>query len=156
MQFRTFRAQAKNLTVVQYVPQTRAESSQQGRDDVAYLVLDDRSVASSSNSSKVNGDRGGDKGKDKEVALAVEDEEIQVIEPESGSATRADGTGTDTTTRPGKRKVLKQYRTLAVRPAGAVVPMLHNLLNPFVLGVTKSARQVSPQPIYPCSFLECA
>lgn len=148
IQFRTFRAKAKTLTVVQYIPQTRAESSQQARDDVAYLVLDDRS-ASSSSKTKANGEERDGKEKEKDKAEAPgpivvdDDDEIQVIEPDTirGQGTQANGD--ETSARPGKRKPFRQYRTLAVRPAGAVVPMLHNLLSPFVLGVTKSARQVS-------------
>jgi hypothetical protein len=43
-----------------------------------------------------------------------------------------------------KRRKHTPYQTIAVKPSGAVVPMLQNLLNPFVMGISKSARQVSP------------
>ena len=43
-----------------------------------------------------------------------------------------------------KKRKHTPYQTIAVKPSGAVVPMLQNLLNPFVMGISKSARQVSP------------
>ncbi|WWD22778.1 hypothetical protein CI109_107271 [Kwoniella shandongensis] len=39
-----------------------------------------------------------------------------------------------------KEKLPKRFRCLAVRPSGAVVPMLQSLLSPFVMGLTKAAR----------------
>jgi len=43
-----------------------------------------------------------------------------------------------------KKRKHTPYQTIAVKPSGAVVPMLQNLLNPFVMGISKSARQASP------------
>jgi len=62
---------------------------------------------------------------------ATEGDDVQIIEPPT------DKTGIE-----GKKRKRMQYQTLAVKPAASVVPMLQNLLNPFVMGVTKSARQV--------------
>jgi len=42
-----------------------------------------------------------------------------------------------------KKRKHTPYQSIAVKPSGAVVPMLQNLLNPFVMGISKSARQVS-------------
>ena len=137
---------------------------------MAYLVLDDRGLKSGDSSTSVSAsknDKGmtnGEisvKGKEKdqtgtggseaptksEVITIDDDEEVKAIDPPSNkpSETTPAAAEPEPTTRPGKRKrerERQQYQTLAVRPAGAVVPMLHNLLNPFVLGVTKSARQV--------------
>lgn len=85
------------------------------------------------------------------------DDDFEIIDPPppppAGSASAPHGTplphppesaATPTTTRvaavgettqPGRR-----YRTLAVRPAASVMPLLTNLLSPFVMGITKSAR----------------
>jgi hypothetical protein len=89
------------------------------------------------------------------------DGDIQIIEPSSVKSetednqaddekdsekekdTERDREATDRETgERGLKRKRKQFQTLAVRPASAVVPMLQNLLNPFVMGVTKSARQV--------------
>jgi hypothetical protein len=43
-----------------------------------------------------------------------------------------------------KKRKDTPYQTIAVKPSGAVVPMLQNLLNPFVMGISKSARAVCP------------
>jgi hypothetical protein len=41
-----------------------------------------------------------------------------------------------------KKRKHTPYQTIAVKPSGALVPMLQNLLNPFVMGISKSARAV--------------
>lgn len=137
---------------------------------MAYLVLDNRnlklgesSTSTDTKSKLTTEDVGGTKamtngestvkGKEKDESVSLEqDDEIEFIEPPSGTTSLTSNVNEDGqvgSTRPGKRKrererEREQYQTLAVRPANSIVPMLHNLLSPFVLGVTKSARQVSP------------
>lgn len=154
---------------MQYIPQSRTESVSTNREDVAYLVLDDRSLklgeSSKTKKGMTNGELSG-KGKEKDqtgvggggpeaqtpkdevTTVKDDDDDIKIIDTPSTKTNETAPTPTEPeiATRPGKRKrerERQQYQTLAVRPAGAVVPMLHNLLNPFVMGVTKSARQVS-------------
>jgi hypothetical protein len=154
--------------VIQYLPhvQGRKEAFGPPKDDIAHLFLDDKSVDTrpegEDRKERSNG-MGKDKGavKDQGADLNLqdgEDDDIQIIEPPS-TGDRTKGTSGPAATNgvspeetdPGRtdatiitRKRKRQYHTLAVKPAGAVIPMLQNLLSPLVMGVTKSARQVSP------------
>lgn len=132
---RTFKHQSKTFSIVQYLPHApgRKEVTGPPKDDTAYMFLDDRS--------STDGTR---KGKGKENQKESDGDDIQVIEPPSISDQKADGAT--------KRK--RRYHTLAVKPAASVIPMFQNLLNPLVMGVTKSARQVSLTSLsFPyCSF----
>jgi hypothetical protein len=87
-----------------------------GRDneDIAYLLLEDKG----SNDAATTGDA-----------------DIQIVDMTEGD--KEEGPER-------KKRKHTPYQTIAVKPSGAVVPMLQNLLNPFVMGISKSARQVSP------------
>jgi len=89
-----------------------------GRDneDIAYLLLEDKG----SNDAPTTGDA-----------------DIQIVDMTEGD--KEEGPER-------KKRKHTPYQTIAVKPSGAVVPMLQNLLNPFVMGISKSARQVRPLP----------
>jgi hypothetical protein len=91
-----------------------------GRDneDIAYLLLEDKG----SNDAPTTGDA-----------------DIQIVDMTEGD--KEEGPER-------KKRKYTPYQTIAVKPSGAVVPMLQNLLNPFVMGISKSARQVSPDLIF--------
>jgi hypothetical protein len=127
IKIRIFRAREKTLSLYQYQYANRDREKGSG-EEIAYLFLEDKSSTSDDEAVPTAEDK--IKGRGEEV---VEDEDLQVIEPSKLDRPREEGR---------KRKRI-QYQTLAVKPAGSVVPMLQNLLNPFVMGVTKSARQVS-------------
>ena len=120
---RTYRTRAKTLSLYQYHYLNREKGS---GEDIAYLFLEDKSSPDGDENVPRTEDK--TKGQNEE---ATEGDDVQIIEPPT------DKTGIE-----GKKRKRMQYQTLAVKPAASVVPMLQNLLNPFVMGVTKSARQV--------------
>jgi hypothetical protein len=128
---RTFKHQSKTFSVIQYHPHTPGRKDPTGppKDDTAYLFLDDRSTSDGSRKGK------GKETERQEILGEAEDEEIQIIDPPPIPVK------TSNDIKSNKRK--RQYHTLAVKPAASVIPMFQNLLSPLVMGVTKSARQVS-------------
>jgi hypothetical protein len=137
------------------------------RDDVTYLFMEDkgrlkrgegsngpRSVAATNGSvprangqNRQNGQNGHsvpDRAKDQEL----EDEGFEIVEPPSGSVPNGETESKQSqpTIVETAQKDKKRYQTLAVRPSAAVLPLLQNLLSPFVMGLTKSARAVSVMP----------
>ncbi|RSH89504.1 hypothetical protein EHS25_002054 [Saitozyma podzolica] len=131
------------------------------RDDVTYLFMEDkgrlkrgegsngpRSVAATNGSvprangqNRQNGQNGHsvpDRAKDQEL----EDEGFEIVEPPSGSVPNGETESKQSqpTIVETAQKDKKRYQTLAVRPSAAVLPLLQNLLSPFVMGLTKSAR----------------
>lgn len=106
------------------------------RDDVTYLFLEDRGVPPKE--ARKEGDRGGE-GKD--VAQKPDDTKEGNKENDTMDVDAADD-------RPKKQR----YKILAVKPATSVMPLLHSLLSPFALGLSKAARAAAstsstpPQP----------
>lgn len=86
--------------------------SNRDNEDIAYLLLEDRSTDQPAG-------------------------EVEITE-----VINVDSEGQEEEGRERKRWKHTPYQTLAVKPSGAVIPMLQNLLNPFVMGISKSARQV--------------
>ena len=111
MTVKTFKARGKVLSIYQYT------YSNKENEDIAYLLLEDRTAPDQQDSNTGVG-------------------EFINIDGTEGEEKIEDG-------REKKRRKHTPYQTLAVKPSGAVVPMLQNLLNPFVMGISKSARQVS-------------
>ncbi|KAK4687595.1 hypothetical protein P7C73_g2510, partial [Tremellales sp. Uapishka_1] len=160
IQFRTYRAnfpypsssssstmpapsQSRLLTTIAYSPSASstkdpspAPAAATPRDDVIYLFLDDKGAPPSSTllppPSIVS---------DEESQIEIDGFEMinpaqMAPTPQSQSNSTVDMKSVDL---PDERK-RKRYRTLAVRQAGNVVPLLQNVLSGFVLGLSKSAR----------------
>lgn len=95
-----------------------------------------------------NGD-GGNDGDDPEIEILENDPNLYApveTDTKSNESVNAQSSRTRTRRRP------RQYQTLAVRPAASVLPLLTNLLSPFVMGISKSARAVSGAWGLGCGF----
>ncbi len=99
------------------------------RDDVSYLFLADR-VAPSQPQAQAGLDGPANLLDDEAFEMVDSDPAGQRFPEQPEPPALSIGKGAPT------------YRTLAVRPAGNVLPLLHNLMSGFVLGLTKSARAV--------------
>lgn len=94
----------------------------------------------------------------KDASAALNDDGFEILDPKPTDGVGSESTPMDvdapaavpttTATEPKKDEdkpkprptVVHRYKILAVRPATLVMPTLHNLLSPFVLGLSKSAR----------------
>jgi len=122
------------------------------KDDTAYLFLEDRPGLKGSTNLEV------DVPTPAATPIApnpLDDEGFQIIDPtlprpvplppRPPAPSRADSVAA------GK----SPYKTLAVRPATNVLPLLHNTLSSFVLGISKSARAVRPSlPTQICLYAD--
>lgn len=100
-------------------------------EDIAYLLLEDKSTQTD----------------ERENSQAVDPEIAEFVNVETPRGNDQDG-GPER-----KKRKYTPYQTIAVKPSSAVVPMLQNLLNPFVMGISKSARQVSQTSAFSSPFL---
>jgi hypothetical protein len=116
MTIKTFKAGGKILSTFEYTYYNRE------KEDIAYLLLEDKSTPTQDSTKAVD--------TDVEISEFINLETPKIDEEEEG--------------RERKRRRFTPYQTMAVKPSSAVVPMLHNLLNPFVMGISKAARQVGP------------
>lgn len=158
IQMRTFRAtfpgsSNRLLTTLVYSPlylTGRETTGNTPRDDTTYLVIEDRSVSSSARSAAeatavpisaqasqaaapvpvTNGTP--------TASNKMDEDDFELIEPPTSNASEIPVPSSTSAT--GQSTNNQRYRSLAVRPAASVMPLLTNLLSPFVMGLTKSAR----------------
>ena len=123
------------------------------RDDTSYVFIEDKvpTVTSTGDAGQPNG-AGQGQGSGQEggarANAGLGDEDFEIIDPPgNGNASQAGASNSmsgSTETSQGKSATATTSHTLALRPAGSVIPLLHQIASPFVLGATKSARAVGP------------
>ncbi|WOO84508.1 uncharacterized protein LOC62_06G008027 [Vanrija pseudolonga] len=148
-------AATRILTTVTYsqsIPPVRDVPVPTGaRDDVTYLFLEDRDAASAANGAKAPEAKKDDTKDEAKKDSGLNDDGFEILEPKALDGVGSESTPMDvdaapaTVPEPPKEepkppRPVSKYKILAVRPATLVMPTLHNLLSPFVLGLSKSAR----------------
>ncbi|KAL1406930.1 hypothetical protein Q8F55_006342 [Vanrija albida] len=127
------------VTYSQSIPPVRDVPVPMGaRDDVTYLFLEDREGAAAAKAEEKKDEKKDEKKEDKKDS--IEDDGFEIVDhpgmdvdaPPDKAAEKDEGAP--------KPRQPSKYKILAVRPATLVMPTLHNLLSPFVLGLSKSAR----------------
>ncbi|TXT07299.1 hypothetical protein VHUM_03469 [Vanrija humicola] len=158
------------VTYSQSIPPVRDVPVPTGaRDDVTYLFLEDRdavpapapappapAAADSKDKPAEKKDEEKEKAeekKDEDKKNGLNDDGFEILEPKALDGPGSESAPMDVDAPPtaeaekekpkpkaDEKRPAQRYQILAVRPATLVMPTLHNLLSPFVLGLSKSAR----------------
>jgi hypothetical protein len=113
------------------------------RDDTSYVFIEDRGGPSRTDVAGASSGPGVGSGVSKTQGKSSTgvDEDFEIVDPSAAGTNAQEGDAGAGTDQMGKAQV--SFQTIALRPAAAVVPLLHQIASPFVLGATKSARAVS-------------